>query len=411
MSETFKQLTSNQYLVTYTVRAKQHGTRLDQFLMLRYRRRSREQLKKAIDSGAVTVVREGKHRTVGKIKASFSLLSGDLVKVQSIRKPEPVVNFDYKILYEDDAILVIHKPPNLPVHPAGRFFFNTLLTHLQTDGFSKDLETSRSFYLVHRIDKETSGVLLIAKTREACNLLTAQFRDRLTDKYYLAIVKGKPTEPQFDIKTSIGKIQGSRIGLKMYSVPVEQGGLEAQTHFEWIETRTGSLGTYSLMACFPRTGRQHQIRVHAEIAGYPLVGDKIYGMTDDEVLTLLDGHRTDLDDSDAEADTEKTDYSFDSSESFEEAEMVDSGDTEEAPTRRKDEGDRFEIPGPTLSRYAELEAKLLIPRHALHAAGLRFKHPTTGKDMVFEADLPNDLAEFFANLTGEKLQPFRTKHW
>ena len=413
MSDTTKQLKSNQYLVTYSVTPSQTGVRLDRFLMSRYRRRSREQLKKAIEVGAVTVIRGGgKHLSLGKIKASFALIGGDFVQVLSVRKPEPTVNFNYEVLYEDADILVIHKPPNLPVHPAGRFFFNTLLTHLQTEGFKKDLETAHNFYLVHRIDKETSGVLLIAKTREACNILTSQFRNRETDKYYLAIVKGKPTELQFDIKMPIGKISGSKVGLKMYPLALENGGLEAETHFEWIETRTGKLGTFSLMACFPRTGRQHQIRVHAEIAGYPLVGDKIYGMSDEDVMTLLDGHRSELsfggEDSEETADTE-------SSTQVPDELLVDDADLEplesEAPHRREDEGDHFEIPGPTSSMYAELEAKLLIPRHALHAAGLRFKHPTSGKDMVFEANLPDDLREFFVDLDGKKLEPFKTKHW
>lgn len=412
MSDTTKTLTSNQYVVTYYVGSNQTGVRLDRFLMTRYRRRSREQLKKAIDSGAVTVIRPGKNHTfMGKMKASFALIAGDTVQVLSIRKPEPIVNFNYSILFEDDEILVIHKPPNLPVHPAGRFFFNTLLTHLKTDGFSKDLKSERAFYLVHRIDKETSGVLLLAKTSAACNALTSQFRNRETDKYYLAIVRGKPEASQFEVNAPIGKIPGSRVGLKMYPRAISEGGLEASTHFEWIESRTGSLGTFSLMACFPRTGRQHQIRVHAEIAGYPLVGDKIYGMTDDEVLTLLDGHRGDLDGhSDANPDPAMDDLV---PEEFPADEMSEPEEADFAitPMKREDDHDRFEIPGPTSSMYAELEAKLLIPRHALHAAGLRFKHPSNGKDMIFEAGLPEDLENFFVGLTGETLKPFKTKHW
>jgi 23S rRNA pseudouridine1911/1915/1917 synthase len=407
MSDTTKTLRSNEYRVTHSVGANQSGIRLDRFLMDRYHRRSREQLKKAIESGAVTIQRESaKHLTLGKIKASFALQAGDIVQVLSRRNPEPEVNFNYKTLYEDDEILVIHKPPNLPVHPAGRFFFNTLLIHLKTDGFKEDLKAERNYYLVHRIDKETSGILLLAKTKEACNLLTAQFRDRITDKYYLAIVRGKPKQTQFDITTSIGKIPGSKVGLKMYPKALDIGGLTAETHFEWIESRSHpDLGTFSLMACFPRTGRQHQIRVHADIAGHPLVGDKIYGMTDEEVLTLLDGHREDM------TSDVSPDPAIQETESEILAEIQDTQDFEIEPFSREDETERYEIPGPTSTRYAEIESRLLLPRHALHAAGLRFTHPKDGRAMIFEASLPEDLEEFFVKLDGKPFTPFKTKHW
>ncbi|NDF14082.1 RluA family pseudouridine synthase [bacterium] len=202
---------------------------------------------------------------------------GDIVQVISIRKPEPPVNFDYRILHEDAEILVIDKPPNLPVHPAGRFFFHTLLIHLKTEGFKIDLKSERNFFLVHRIDKETSGVLLLAKTKAACNALTSQFRNRETQKYYLALAQGTPKEPVFRVMEPIGKPPKGRVGIRMVALPIEEGGLESETLFETVETRSGPQGTFTLFACFPRTGRQHQIRVHAEIAGHPLVGDKVYG--------------------------------------------------------------------------------------------------------------------------------------
>jgi 23S rRNA pseudouridine1911/1915/1917 synthase len=158
------------------------------------------------------------------------------------------------------------------------------------------------------------------------------------------------------------------------------------------------------MACFPRTGRQHQIRVHAEIAGYPLVGDKVYGIPEDDVLTLLDGNREDL----------RSEVSPDPVES-EDATLEEDTFPEESTQEEADEGTEddatFEIPGPVSTTYAEVEARLLIPRHALHAAGLRFRHPSTGKIMAFEADLPDDLRNFFEGLTGTPLTAFRTAHW
>ena len=402
MSDTTKTLTGNQYLVTHSVGSNQAGIRLDRFLMDRYTRRSREQIKRIIDSGAIQVVRENsRHLAIGRMKASFALQPGDLVQVLSTRKPEPEVCFDYRVIHEDSEILVIEKPPNLPVHPAGRFFFNTLLIHLKTDGFKTDLKTERNFFLVHRIDKETSGILLLAKNKAACNALTAQFRNRETQKYYLAISRGEPADSAFRITAPIGKAPKGRIGLKMYPRTVEEGGLDAETHFEKIETRTGNAGTFTLMACFPRTGRQHQIRVHAEIAGIPLAGDKVYGLTDDEVLALLEGNR----------ELERSSVT---------SELIDSeevaGDSEmempEIPEPEEEaEGGGFEIRAPSSSLFAEVESKLHLKRHALHAAGLRFTHPGTGELMTFESNLPEDLKRFYEGLTGQPLAPFRTRHW
>lgn len=399
MSETTKQLKGEEYLVTHTVGPNRSGFRLDRFLMERYKRRSREQLKKAIDSGAITVLRTNLGNAQhGRMKPSYLLNTGDTVQVLSVRRPEPAVNFGYYPLFEDEEIIVIHKPPNLPVHPAGRFFFNTLLVHLKTNGFTSSLESERRYYLVHRIDKETSGVLLLAKTKEACAALTLQFANRETDKYYLALVHGKPEQEEFEVSQAIGKIPSSRIGLKMYPRTLEEGGLPSLTRFERVETRTGSKGTFSLMACFPRTGRQHQIRVHADVAGIPLVGDKLYGMPDDDVYALLESHRGD---GPSLASPEPAIDSLEDEYSLENDLNEPLGSEEEV----------FEIPGPTVSLYPELEARLILPRHALHAAGLRFKHPRTGKEMVFEAPLPDDLREFFEDLSHTKLEPFRTGHW
>ncbi len=397
MGNVTKTLIGNHYLVRYTVTHAQSGIRLDRFLMPRYKKRSREQIKKAIDSGAITIERlGGRHLNLGKIKPSTPLLKGDVVNVLSTRSKEPDVNFNYQILFEDQDLIVINKPPNLPVHPAGRYFFNTLLIHLKTKGFTSENNSEKDYYLVHRIDKETSGVLLLAKTREACNHLTAQFRNRETDKYYLAIVRGSPEKETFDVSDAIGKKKGSSIGLKMYSVPESEGGLSALTHFEKIETR----GNYTLLACFPRTGRQHQIRVHADLAGLPLVGDKFYGMSEEDCLVLLDYH--------ADLRTFVTQDDGSSDEAVSEEEIT--GDSVSDEEIEIDEGDA-PVTLPKSDRYLEIERNLLLSRHALHAAGLRFRHPRTGAEMVFESGLPDDLRIFFEEITHQPLASFKTKHW
>ncbi len=360
------------YVVTHVVKHHQSGVRLDQFLKERYNRRSREALKRAIDSGAIQVVRpnDSAHHPQGKSKASQKLLHGDQVLVTSRRKTEPEVNLNYSIVFEDDFMVVINKPPKLPVHPAGRFFFNTLLVHLQTNGFELAFNSERTFYPVHRLDKETSGIIIFAKTKEAATLLTNQFKFRTTEKQYLAIVHGEPKDDRFSVSKSLGKNPRSRIGLKMYPMPTSEGGQEAHTDFQVLDRRNG----FAKLACFPRTGRQHQIRAHADLAGFPLVGDKIYGLSDNDVLILL-GDEPDEEIADSDSD----------------ASLFDADDN------------LIEEPGkilePTAQKTLEsIEASLPLPRHALHAAGIKIEHPKTKILMTFEAPLPEDLSDFYEGL-------------
>jgi 23S rRNA pseudouridine1911/1915/1917 synthase len=327
-------LTSDQYLVTHAVGPHQHGIRLDNFLKERYRKRSREQLKKAIDSGAITVKRtQGPHLMLGKAKPSSHLIPGDEVLVLTERKPEPEVCFDYKILYEDDVLFVINKPAQLPVHPAGRYFFNTLLIHLKTEGHKNPLRSEEEYYLAHRIDKETSGVLVLTKDKDVCADITRQFAERKTKKRYLAIVRGICPE-SFEVGLPLRRATHSLIELKMITCSEDEGGQPSFTSFKRLRT----FGDYSLLECFPKTGRQHQIRVHLDALGHPIVGDKLYGMPETEALRFYERkHLT-----------------------------------------------------------PEAEAKLLLPRHALHAASLEFFHPLLKKSMIFEAPLPQDMRDFIS---------------
>lgn len=331
--KTSHELSENHYLVSHSVGPNQQGIRLDAFLKQYYRRRSRETLKRAIEEGAITIRRtQGPHVTVGRLKPSSQLLYGDEVLVMSERKPEPEVCFDYKVLYEDETLFVIEKPANLPVHPAGRYFFNTLLIHLRTEGHKNPLKADREYFLVHRIDKETSGVMVLAKEREVCAHLTNQFAERTTEKRYLAIVRGVPVQDEFKVSLAMRRSTRSLISLKMEVAPEEDGGLPAETLVRKLEVA----GEYTLVECFPKTGRQHQIRVHLDSAGYPIVGDKLYGMPESEALRFYERE--------------------------------------------------------TLT--PEAWAKIILPRHALHAAQLRFEHPVTGERLEFRSPLPGDLREF-----------------
>lgn len=356
--------TEDTYIMTHAVGPTQSGIRLDAFLKQYYRKRSREQIKRAIETGRITVKREmSAHFKLGRLKPSFQLQPGDVVEVLSERKPEPSVNFDYRVLFEDDVLFVIEKPANLPVHPAGRYFFNTLLIHLKTQGHRDPLRMERDYFLVHRIDKETSGILVLAKDREVCTSLTAQFANRETEKTYLAIVYGITPE-EFTVDLAIRRSQSSRVSLKMETLPHEQTQrlrspmellleaaktpsernelrsrpkdpdipLPAMTRFRRIETA----GNFSLVECFPKTGRQHQIRVHLESAGHPIVGDKLYGRSEEEALAYVNREHL----------------------------------------------------------SPEAEAKLLLPRQALHSSGIRFTHPVSLEKVEFRCDLPQDLRKF-----------------
>ena len=363
-------LYADKLVVSHTVTPKADGERLDAFLKRYYRKRSREQIKRAIEDGAVEVLRAGNHHNVGRLKPSSQLLSGDQIIVTSPRKPEPEVCFNYKVLFEDDVLLVIEKPGNLPVHPAGRFYFNTLLIHLRTAGFTRPMSADREFYLVHRIDRETSGILVLAKERMVASHLIRQFADRKTEKFYLAIARGKPEQEEFVSELPLGRAKDSPIKLKMSVVPESEGGQSALTSFCTLKTVERARGTYSLIACFPKTGRQHQIRVHLAESGHPIVGDKLYSISDFHALTLFqpdDPARMKLnpipetfnDDFDTHVEVETDAY--------------------------------FSIPR---QLTPEMEARLILPRHALHAAGIRFQHPLTGKILEFRSELPADLSCF-----------------
>ncbi len=329
-------VTADSYLVTHFVDEGSTGGRLDSFLKARYRHRSRQQIQAAIDEGIVTIKRaKGAHLQLGKIKASLQLQGGDEVLVLSERRPEPKVCFDYKTIYEDDHLMVIEKPANLPVHPSGRYFFNTLLIHLRTQGHKTPLGADREYFLPHRIDKETSGVLCLARGREACAALVKQFVERSTEKRYLAVVHGIPPE-EFRVDAPLMRAKNSEIALKMAVGTLEEGAQTALTTFKRLETHTNSFGTFSLVECFPKTGRQHQIRVHLDHAGHPILGDKLYGMPDREATSYYERkHLT-----------------------------------------------------------PEAQARLIIPRHALHAASLEFEHPVTLERMSFDSGLPEDLRGF-----------------
>ncbi|OGW23445.1 MAG: RNA pseudouridine synthase, partial [Nitrospinae bacterium RIFCSPLOWO2_12_FULL_47_7] len=227
---------------------------------------SRSYLQKLIDDGQVTV--NGSH-----VRAKHRLKVGDHVAL-NVPDPTPLEtapeNLPLHILYEDDWILIIDKPAGMVVHPAPGHGSGTLVNALlyHCSGLTGIGGVERPG-IVHRLDKETSGLVVVAKTDAAMQSLAHQFKERLIRKEYLALVKGKMERLSGVIDTPIGR---HKIHRKKMSIDMQKGR-DALTRYEVI----ASFENYSYVRLFPKTGRTHQIRVHLASIGYPILGDKQYG--------------------------------------------------------------------------------------------------------------------------------------
>ncbi len=309
-------------LIRYTVEPNYAGWRLDKYLCEKIRRASRTRVQEIIENDLVFERR---------LKPSTSVWPGLTFELRRRLLDEPTVPGPEAIqeVYRDEALLVLNKPPGLPIHPTARYFHNTLVEQLKRL-HGADFRADPA----HRLDRETSGLVVCGRTLEACQRLMKSFHDGRVQKQYLAVVEGQPREDDFTIDAPIAE------GTELIRIAVridEKEGKAARTRFQ-VEQRFSRDGAdFAVLRCFPETGRQHQIRIHAQRAGFPLVGDKMYG---------------------------------------------------------PDPGffDRFS------KRTLEPEAwaRLRLPRQALHAAVLELQHPTTRLPVRFEAPLTDDLLDFVA---------------
>ncbi len=241
------------------------GQRLDAFLAHRLAGRSRTEVARWIRSGLVTL--DGR-----PARASHRLAAGEWVEVRepeaapSLLIPQPM---DLEVLHEDDQILVLVKPPGLVVHPGAGVHSGTLVHALLARGERwSTIGGEVRPGIVHRLDRATSGVMVVARTDAAHRSLAAQFKDRTVEKSYTALVIGRPEAPRGLIDAPVGRHRQHRARMA-----VRDDGRPAQTRYQVAE----ELGPLTLLAASPLTGRTHQIRVHLSSMGHPIAGDRMYG--------------------------------------------------------------------------------------------------------------------------------------
>ncbi len=251
---------------TKIVQVAEPVSRLDKYLAAHCPELSRSRLQKLIEQGHILVNGYG-------AKASQKLNSGDEISI-SLPPPEPTSltaePLPLNILYEDDDLIVLDKPAGITVHPAPGHASHTLVNALLAH--CPDLATlSNSLRpgIVHRLDKDTSGLMLVAKTSAAQQNLINQFKTRSVSKGYLVLVKGKLTPAKGIIEAPIGRHPANRKRMAIVT-----SGRPARSHYKVKEY----IDNYSLLEVTIETGRTHQIRVHLSAIGYPVVGDSVYGV-------------------------------------------------------------------------------------------------------------------------------------
>ncbi|MFN8369948.1 MAG: RluA family pseudouridine synthase [Bacteriovoracaceae bacterium] len=295
MTQVSRQYFKDRFVVTITVQDRHEGVRLDQFMVDHFGTISRQYIKKKIASGEIIIV----NRPV-TLKSSVKVHYGEVVKMEVKNVDDEVIYWrgdtfnvsQYpEVLFNNEHVAVVDKPPYMATHPTGRHLFNCVTVYL-ADFLKKNVHS------VHRIDRETSGILILAKSVKVASILTNYFEARLVRKVYFFIgVKNEqyknPTFP-FIANERIRRnddAPGLQKLISSYHDQNSQEGKKAQTEFNLLyENEKYIVG----LAC-PKTGRQHQIRVHALANGFPLLGDKLYIGGADLFSRFKDNLATDYD--------------------------------------------------------------------------------------------------------------------
>jgi 23S rRNA pseudouridine1911/1915/1917 synthase len=250
----------------------QDPLRIDKYLMNRIEKATRNKLQQAINSGMVLV--NGK-----PVRPNYKIRALDEIIVYSDLSPEETdvvpEELPLNIVYEDTDIMLINKPPGMVVHPGSGNYTGTLLNgvawYLRKQNPTLTEETLPRFGLVHRIDKNTSGLLVLAKTDTAMRTLAKQFFDHTIKRKYMALVWGDVQKEEGTIIAHVGRHQRFRKLFEAY--PDGEHGKDAITHYSVVER----FGYVTLVECVLETGRTHQIRVHMKHIGHPLFNDDFYG--------------------------------------------------------------------------------------------------------------------------------------
>lgn len=253
----------------------QEGLRLDKFIADSSVAMSRTRIQQLIETGMIHLIPER------VVSAAMKVKRGDrvIITIPAAVAADPIAQkIPLDIIYEDDCLLVLNKPAGLVVHPApghaDSTLVNALLAHCG-DSLSGIGGVKRPG-IVHRLDKDTSGLMVAAKTDQAHHALTEQFADRSLSRTYQAVVWGRPSPATGTIQTLIGRDLKNRQKMAV----VTHNGREAITHYKTLSTFQLSQETrlsISLVECTLATGRTHQIRVHMRHMGYPIIGDPLYG--------------------------------------------------------------------------------------------------------------------------------------
>ena len=323
----------------FRLRADEVHVRLDAFLQRHLTWRSRTSIQQLVRDGYVLVTQPAPDRAevpppAVEKRVSRVLRHGASVVVmipEDQRLPEPVGDDeDLVVLYEDEEVLAVDKPADMPVHPSGRHMAGTLIQRVHARYQEGDEKLGLPLRLCHRLDLETSGVVLVGKGSEPHRHIMRQFERRRVEKEYLAIVHGPPDRDEGTVDLPLGPARGSKVHLK---IAVRPDGQRSVTHWRVVE-RTRK---HALLSVRPATGRQHQIRVHLEAIGHPLVGDKLYGVEEELFLRTVRDALT-----------------------------------------------------------PEDHARLGLARHALHNHFLAWTSPADGERREVRSPLPEDLAAFLA---------------
>ena len=246
----------------------QSALRVDKFLMNMIENTTRNKIQQAAENGSILV-------NDVPVKSNYKVKAGDVVRLvlahptyEQLLTPE---NIPLDIVYEDDQLLVINKPAGMVVHPGHGNYSGTLVNALAYHFENLPMNSSERPGLVHRIDKDTSGLLVVAKTDFAMAYLTKQFAEKTSEREYVALVWGNIEEDEGTVEGNIGRHDTNRMRMAVHES--DEKGKHAVTHYKVLER----FGYVTLVSCQLETGRTHQIRVHMKHIGHTLFNDERYG--------------------------------------------------------------------------------------------------------------------------------------